>query len=76
VKKSDQKKFSHLVRGTRGAVLTAVRVDGVQVYYKYHIPTRVLERQRRAAHKADKKADKDDIGQGEGCEGGKCEVRR
>jgi hypothetical protein len=77
VKKSDLKKFSYLISGIPGAVLTAVRVgaDG-QVFFKYRIPARVIDRQRRAAHKADKKADKDDIGQGEGCEGGKCEVRR
>lgn len=72
--RATQKKFAHLP-AIKGGVVTSVRV-GAETTYKYRIPARVLERQRKVLLKHKPKKDEDDIGQGEGCEGGKCKVPR
>lgn len=74
--KADQKKYAHLP-GIAGGVVTSVREEAGQTIYRYRVPARIHERNRKVAEKRLKpKEDEDDIGQGEGCEGGKCAIRR
>lgn len=68
-----QRRFAHLP-AIRGGVVTSVREVSGEILYRYRVPARVQERQRRAAARRGA-ADPDDIGQGEGCEGGKCAVK-
>jgi hypothetical protein len=70
--KIDQAKYGHLP-AVVGGIVTSVREEGGQVFYRYRVPARVLAKQRKAVKPTQ---DVDDIGQGEGCEGGKCEIRR
>jgi hypothetical protein len=69
-----QKQFAHLP-AVKGGVLTSVTHKGGETVYTYRVPPRELERSRKAAHKRNTKADAEDIGQGEGCEGGKCLIK-
>jgi hypothetical protein len=70
-----QKRFAHLP-AIKGGVVTSVRELNGEIVYSYRLPARVLERHRKAMKRHKPKEDKDDIGQGEGCEGGKCEIKR
>jgi hypothetical protein len=74
MKKIDQAKYGHLPM-IAGGIVTSVREEGGQVIYRYRVPARVFAKQRKAA-RASVKVDADDIGQGEGCEGGKCLIRK
>lgn len=70
------KKHAHLP-AIAGGIVTSVREEAGQTFYRYRVPARVHEKHRKAAARklTPKKEDEDDIGQGEGCEGGKCEIR-
>lgn len=56
-----------------GGVVTSVREEGGQVFYRYRAPVHIQAKHRRNVKPTQ---DANDIGQGEGCEGGKCERRR